>query len=207
MKHLSKQIHTKPEFWEKSYQEGNVKWDIGKPTPIFSKWAHDQIRKQTICVLGAGNGWDAINLSKIGHNVTAVDFSYSAINNMKKAADELNVKINLLHENIFNLDKFYINTFDIIIEYTCFCAIDPDQRNQYVEIVNSILKNNGKLVAIFFPLDRDVYDGGPPFGVDFNQTIMSIKKYFSLVHKEFSKLSIKPRIGREVYVILEKNGN
>ena len=36
------------------------------------------------------------------------------------------------------LDSSY-NFFDIIIEYTCFCAIDPNRRKEYVESVSKML--------------------------------------------------------------------
>ena len=198
--------HTNVEFWENRYKENNINWDIGAPTPIFKNWAIKQKEKFSICVLGAGNGWDAIYLSNKGHDVTAVDFSQTAIKNIKKSAKASNLKINVLQENIFNLDK-YKNIYDVIIEYTCFCAIDPKQRYDYVEIVNKILKKGGKLVAIFFPINKNIKDQGPPFAVNINKTIKSFNKYFTLIHKEYSPLSIKPRKDNEIFVILEKNEN
>ena len=83
-----------PEYWEKSYQSGNMSWDLGKPTPIFDDWIQFQKDSLSICILGAGNGWDAINFAEKGHNVTAVDFAESAINNMHAYAQEKRVKIN-----------------------------------------------------------------------------------------------------------------
>ena len=75
-----------PEYWEKSYQSGDIGWDLGGPTPIFDDWIQSQKDPLSICILGAGNGWDAINFAEKGHNVTAVDFAESAIKNMHKYA-------------------------------------------------------------------------------------------------------------------------
>ena len=140
-----------PEYWENAYKTGDMAWDIGGPTPIFSQWINMQNNPLSICVLGAGNGWDALNFAEKGHNVTAVDFAESAIKNIRIGAEELGVKINLLHLDIFDLGNLYPTSYDIVLEYTCYCAIDPTRRNDYINIVNLILKQDGKFVAIFFP--------------------------------------------------------
>ena len=62
------------------------------------------------------------------------------------------------------LDSQYLDYFDMIFEYTCFCAIDPDRRIEYFDLVYKILNDNGLLFGIFIPLDKDTKDG-PPFRV------------------------------------------
>ena len=197
---------SKPEYWENSYKTGDMGWDLGEPTPVFDDWVQSQTDFLSICVLGAGNGWDAINFAEKGHNVTAVDFAGSAIDNMHISAQEKGVKINLIHSDIFDLCKSFNHTFDIVLEYTCFCAIDPARRLDYVRMTNQILKPDGKLVALLFPVDKDINDDGPPFGVDLDVTINLFSKYFVLDTKEISSLSIEERQGREVFVIFKKNG-
>ena len=193
-----------PEYWEKSYQSGNMSWDLGGPTPIFNDWIQFQTDSLSICILGAGNGWDAINFAEKGHNVTAVDFAESAIDNMHTSAQDKGVQINLIHSDIFDLCKLFNHTFDIVLEYTCFCAIDPVRRMDYVRMTNKILKPDGKLVALLFPIDKDINNDGPPFAVDLDSTIDLFSKYFILDTKEIPSLSIERRNGREVFVILKK---
>tara|TARA_B100001029_G_C15014301_1_gene426290 strand:+ start:63 stop:695 length:633 start_codon:yes stop_codon:yes gene_type:complete len=194
-------------FWDDCYKSGNIGWDLGKPTPIFNNWILNQKEKYKICILGSGYGWDAINFALYGHSVTAVDFSKAAIDVLSKNAIKKRIIIDILHENIFNLDKIYDSEFDIVLEYTCFCAINPNDRSKYINIVSSILKDNGRLVAIFFPLDKKISEGGPPYGVDIHNTLILFNKYFNLEVIENSNLSIKPRLNREKFVILRKNGN
>ena len=38
-------------------------------------------------------------------------------------------------------------------------------------MTNQILKSEGKLVGIFYPINQDINDNGPPFGVDLDSTI------------------------------------
>ncbi len=194
-----------PEYWEKRYQSDDTGWDLGGPTPIFDNWIQFQEDSLSICILGAGNGWDAINFAEKGHNVTAVDFAESAIVNMNTLAQERGIQINLIHSDIFDLCKLFNHTFDIVLEYTCFCAINPARRTDYVRMTNQILKPDGKLVALLFPIDKDINDDGPPFVVDLDSTISLFSKYFILDRKEIPSLSIERRNGREVFVIFKKN--
>lgn len=198
---------SKPEYWEKSYKSGEMGWDIGGPTPIFTNWINSQTEPQSICILGAGNGWDALYFAELGHRVTAVDFAESAVINMKDSAAKRGLKLDILHVDIFELDKIFSNSFDIVLEYTCFCAIDPEKRNDYIHLVNHLLNPSGNFVGLLFPIDKDINDDGPPYGVDINTTLKSFAKYFTLVKKEMSTLSIERRKGREIFIILKKNGN
>ena len=196
-----------PEYWDQAYKDGNTTWDLGGPTPAFTHWINNQKKQLSICILGAGNGWDAINFAKKGHNITAVDFASSAISNMRKGSIACNVNLNLIHLDIFNLDNIFQSKFDIVLEYTCYCAIDPSMRSDYVEIVNTILKPGGKFVAILFPLDKPINEDGPPYGVNLIITLESFYQYFSLDTKEYPIHSIKSRKGREIFIILNKYGN
>ena len=63
------------------------------------------------------------------------------------------------------------------------------------------------MVALLFPIDKDPSEGGPPFAVQLDPTIELINKYFTLLKCKISPLSIKPRIGREVFVIFRKDEN
>ena len=173
--------HSQPEYWENSYNAGEMAWDLGEPTPIFKNWIHSQKKPLSICILGAGNGWDALYFAEKGHEVTAVDFADSAITNMTNSAKKKNLNLNILHEDIFNLEKLYDAQFDIVLEYTCYCAIDPNKRTNYIEMVNTLLKPSGKLVGILFPIDKELDGNGPPFGVDINTTMALFSKYFTLV--------------------------
>ena len=195
-----------PEFWERSFQSGEMGWDLGGPTPIFSHWIDTCKEPLSICVLGAGNGWDAINFALKGHLVTAVDFAESAVKNMRTAIIKSSIEMKILHMDIFDLDQMYTNHFDVVLEYTCFCAIDPRRRREYIEMVQHILRPQGNLVGLLFPTDKDPSEGGPAFGVEIEPTIELISEYLSLIKKEIPTLSIKPRAGREIFIIFRKDG-
>ena len=195
-----------PDYWERSYRSGEMGWDLGKSTPILNQWIETCKDPLTICVLGAGNGWDAVNFAKKGHLITAVDFAESAVKNMQAAARRSDLKMEILHMDIFELNLIYSNKFDVVIEYTCFCAIDPSRRREYLEMVRHILKPKGELVGLLFPIDKDPSDGGPPYAVELDPTIKLISEYLSPIIQEVPTMSIKPREGREIFVIFRNDG-
>ena len=80
---LSEEV-SNPTFWQQRYLENNTKWDIGSPTPILTDYLDNNSNIGKICVLGCGNGHDAIEFSKYGNDVYAVDFSTQAINILKR---------------------------------------------------------------------------------------------------------------------------
>ena len=55
-----------PEYWERIYQSGDMGWDLNGPTPIFDHWIDTYDIALSICVLGAGNGWDALRFAEKG---------------------------------------------------------------------------------------------------------------------------------------------
>ena len=194
-----------PDYWEKAYQSKDVGWDLGMPTPVFKKWIKKYKNKLSVCILGAGNGWDAIHIAKQGHLVTAVDFAKSAISNIENSAKKHKISLITHHMNIFNLSNLYSNHFDVVLEYTCFCAIHPSDRRKYLEVVKHILKPKGELVGLLFPLDKNSDEEGPPFAVELQSTIILISKYLNFVKQEYSPLSIKSRLGREVFINFQKS--
>jgi len=126
---------------------------------------------------------------------------------MNITAAKRRLKLNIIHGDIFDLDKLFTNTFDIVLEYTCFCAIDPDRRDDYIRLVNHILNPSGEFVGLLFPTDENLDSDGPPFGVDIDTTLNLFSNYFTVIKKEIPSNSIERRKGREIFVILKKNGN
>ena len=193
----------KSSFWEQRYEKGEIGWDLGAETPVFTAIS-EKLKPGKVCILGCGNGYDAISFSKKGFSVTAVDFARTPINNLQIAARSLSLSIEAIKKDIFDLIPDYSYQFDYIIEQTCFCAIDPRKRQQYSNLVHDLLKVGGKLIGLWMPLDKDIIDGGPPFGVKENE----IKKLFStkwkILEDCFPTQSIEARKGREKLIVFEK---
>ena len=116
-----------------------------------------------VAVPGAGRGHDARLLARRGYRVTAFDFSEAAVAEAHRLAVAEAVELTVERRDIFTLPRDHAGAFDGVWEYTCFCAIDPDRRDEYARVLHAILRPGGLLLACFFPL-RDGTDG-PPFPV------------------------------------------
>ena len=187
----NKTSNSHPDFWDKAYIEGNTGWDIGTKTPIFDHWINSIDKSKNICVLGAGNGWDAINFAQKGHKVTAVDFAPSAINSMIDRSEKNSVKMNIVQLNIFDLPKYYRFFFDVVVEYTCFCAIDPIDRQKYIETVSGILKKSGLFVG---------YSGCPPILNVYNLRVDQKEKNCYELNKSILELVNKQKINNLIFI-------
>ncbi len=161
------------EFWETHYQEGTTRWDLGQAAPPFvSLLASPTAPLQgRMAVLGAGRGYDALLFAQSGFEVIGFDFAPSAIAQSKALAQNSGIPAQFLQRNIFDLPAEFPNYFDYVLEHTCFCAIDPSSRPAYAQLVKSLLKPQGELIALFWAHSKP---GGPPFGT----TIAEIKDYF-----------------------------
>jgi len=191
------------EFWEACYESEMDGWDIGGPTPVFERLA-TKIPKGKICVIGCGRGYDAVTFAKAGFEVTAIDFAKTAVLASRENARKEEVEMTVLREDFFDLPDELHDQFDYVLEYTCFCAISPERRFEYDRVIWQLLKPEGKLLALFFPLDKNVDEGGPPWGVNISELHALFGLHWNLESEEMPKESIEPRADREIMMIWKK---
>jgi methyl halide transferase len=174
------------EYWDRRYQEGSTPWNLGVPAPPFVSLLASPQRPAPgrIAILGCGNGHDALLFAEHGFEVVGFDFSALAIATARSLALSRGLTVEFLERDIFALLPEFSQSFDYVLEHTCFCAIDPTLRPQYVELVGALLRPKGKLLALFFTHDRP---GGPPFG----STTTEIGALFA---DRFELLSLQPVI-------------
>jgi methyl halide transferase len=191
------------EYWENIYLNNDTGWDLGIPTPVFEKIS-SEITTGKVIILGCGRGYDAVMFAKKGFEVTAVDFSPSAINYLKNIADCQSILVNTIQEDIFFLKEKFKGYFDYVIEQTCFCAIDPTRRVEYEALVKTILNDNGKLIGLWYPIGKLLSEGGPPWGISVSEIKSTFKKGWSVVKENYPKLSIEKRKNKEKLIIFKK---
>jgi len=187
-----------PEYWSKRYIENQIGWDCGQITTPLKEYI-DQITDKNIKILipGCGNAYEGEYFWNQGFkNVYVLDFAIEAIENFKKLVPEFPSE-NIIHQDFFE----HVDNYDLILEQTFFCAINPSKRKEYVEHCLNLLKDKGKLVGVLF--NRD-FDGGPPFGghlVDYKNLF---SQFFKEVKMDLCYNSIKPRFGSELFIRIMK---
>jgi len=172
------------EYWEQRYHEGTDRWDIGQAAPPFVSLLNSPHAPKPgrAAVLGCGRGHDAFLFAAHGFDVIGFDFAPAAIAAATTLGQSNQSQAQFFQRDIFDLAAEFPSEFDYVIEHTCFCAIAPEQRPAYVQLVHSLLKPQGKLLALFFTHNRP---GGPPFGI----TPAEIQQYFE---PYFNLLALKP---------------
>ncbi|MEO8289208.1 MAG: methyltransferase domain-containing protein [Chloroflexota bacterium] len=191
----------RPDFWEERYRQLDIPWDLSGPAPQFvalAEGAHAPLPGRMI-VLGCGRGNDAIFFAGKGFDVTAVDFAPTALQAAEQAAEAAGVKIDFLQADMFALPQAYHHAFDYVLEHTCFAAIPPERREEYVGVVHSLLKSDGLYIAILFAHGRQ---GGPPFTTDPTEARDLFSPRFSIEQLEITPNSVKQREGKELFGLM-----
>jgi SAM-dependent methyltransferase len=193
---------SRAEYWEELYRNGDTGWDLGAPTPALVGLQHLLPPNGRMLVLGSGFGHDAIYFAQQGYRTVGVDFSATAVERARQNARRLGVEVEFLQEDLFALPESFREQFDLVLEYVTFCAIDPQRRPEYRDVVHRVLKPGGLLVALFFPTDGR--PGGPPFAVNVEEVRALFGKTFQLIVETVPEHSVKPRKGKEVLMLWKK---
>jgi len=183
------------DYWSKRYQIGQTGWDIGYPSPPIVQYL-DQFKNKDIKILipGAGNAHEGSYAFEKGfRNIHLLDISIKAIENFKNKnpdfpSDQLHHQDFFLHEG----------TYDLIIEQTFFCAINPQKREDYLIKNKQLLKPKGSLLGVLF--DREFHFKGPPFGGRLDDYLTLFEKYFSKGFISPCYNSIPERMGSELWI-------
>jgi SAM-dependent methyltransferase len=156
-----------------------------------------------VAVPGCGRGHDVRYLVQRGYGAVGFDFAPAAIAAARARAKADRVAAEFEERDIFTLGRDYANAFDGVWEYTCFCAIDPARRAEYVRTMATILRPGGWLLACFFPLRRR--GGGPPFPVARSEVRRLFAGPFRIERAWVPRSSVRPRQGQEWMVLFHKS--
>ncbi len=189
-------------FWEQRYREKTTGWDIGSPsTPLRTYIDQLADKDMKILIPGAGNAYEAEYLYQQGFSqVHVLDLAAAPLENFSKRVSGFPA------DKLMQGDFFAHSTdYDLILEQTFFCSLDPSLRADYARKMHELLKPKGKLAGLLF--DFELTDEGPPFGGSEQEYLGLFEPYFTIRVLEPANNSIKPRQGKELFIIMEKTNN
>lgn len=187
-------------YWSKRWTDNLTGWDIGHvSTPI--KEYIDQLQNKDLRILipGCGNSYEAEYLHKNGFNhVSVIDIVQEPLSNLQSRIPDF-PSDNLICQDFFH----HQGEYDLILEQTFFCALNPNLRTDYVRKMHNLLSEKGKIAGLLFnvPLNTE----HPPFGGDVEEYKSLFDSEFHIKTLEQAYNSIKPREEKEVFIIFEKN--
>lgn len=187
-------------YWNSHYEQSKPGWDMGSVSPPIRDYI-DQLQNKELRILvpGAGRGWEVKYLFEQGfENTYLLDFSEKAIGLFRLLCPDF-PESNIIYEDFFS----HTGHYDLILEQTFFSSLIPEKRVLYVQKMHELLKPDGKLCGLLF--NHKFENTAPPFGdtVDVYEQLFS--KYFQFTHFKTAYNSIKPRAGRELFLLLKKN--
>ena len=189
-------------FWDGQWANNDTGWDMGQVSPPLKEYV-DQLERKDLRILipGCGNTYEAEYLLQNGFtNVTVIDISPTLVDKLKKKfAGQLGKTIHILCADFFELK----GEFDLVLEQTFFCALEPKLRMKYVWKMEEILAKGGHLTGVMF--NRTFEFDGPPFGGSKQEYEMLFAPYFKFKTFEACYNSYPKRAGTELFINLIKN--
>ena len=187
------------EFWNNRYKTAQTGWDIGYPsTPLKTFIDTLEDKDKNILIPGCGRAYEAEYLHQKGfRKVTIVDFSPLALGEFSKRVTSF-PKSQLIEGNFFE----HQGQYDLILEQTFFCAIDPILRKDYVKHTSDLLNKNGKIVGLLFA--EEFGNDHPPFGGTKKEYQKLFSSHYDIEYMQIADNSIEARKGRELFISLKK---
>jgi SAM-dependent methyltransferase len=128
------------------------------------------ITKGRLLDLGTGPATQAIELSKLGFQVTATDISENAITRAKR----MSKGIEFIVDDILNSKLKEEDSFDYIFDRGCFHVLEPSSKHKYANQVSWLLRDGGLLFLKTFSAKEPSRGGGPyRFSIDEIDSIFS----------------------------------
>lgn len=198
---MDNQLSLGPMFWSDIYKQNRAGWDLDQPAPaLIDMLPRLKLPKSKILVLGCGYGHDAAFLAQHGHIVTALDYSKEAIEGARQKYGHIG-NLHFVELDLFKIPHSWNESYDLIFEQTCYCAVAPSQRNDLVALWKRLLHSQGQLMGIFFANEKRE---GPPFGGSEWEIRERLKNHFQFLFWGRWHTSVPSRHGKELFVYAQK---
>ncbi|MDU0371170.1 methyltransferase domain-containing protein [Hymenobacter endophyticus] len=189
-------------YWQQRYVTGQTAWDTGRITPplqeYFTQLGPPDARR--ILIPGAGRAYEAEYLHTAGWpTIIVADVAPEPLQNLQQRVPSFPAE-HLLLVDFFALEP--TPPFDLIVEQTFFCALDPALRPAYARQCAHLLRPGGTLMGLLF--DTEFSKPGPPFGGSREEYRAYFAPYFEFVHFDTATNSLPPRRGRELFICLRR---
>ena len=138
--------------------------------------SHEELQEAILAVvnppgraldLGCGDGRDAIFLARNGFDVTAMDFSSTAIKLARKRVQEAGVQVDLVQDDLTDLQHLS-GTFDLVIDIGAFNDLGQDSRDRYMQNVLPLTHSGSRFILMCFDTKLEVDEIETRFRGQFN---------------------------------------
>ncbi|XP_062214006.1 probable thiol methyltransferase 2 [Phragmites australis] len=186
--------------WSRCWEEGVTPWDLGQPTPAVVELVRSGTLPSdaaTVLVPGCGAGYDVVALSGPGRFVVGLDVCETAIQKAKQWSSSSSADGSFF---AFVVADFFTweppELFDLIFDYTFFCALHPSMRPAWARRMAEVLKPDGELITLMYLAEGQ--EAGPPFNttvLDYEEVLKPLG--FVITSIQDNEVAVEPRKGME----------
>ena len=180
-------------FWTQRWHAGKIPWDLGSIPPSLESFLTRTTTPTRVLIPGCGSGYEVRAFHGMGHEVTAIDFSATAVAHAKQLLGSRGDRV--VHGNFFKHD-FGENRYGLIYERGFLCSLPPARWQDYASRMADLLSPGGRLIGLFlygrepepppYPLTEEIAAGllGRSFRLLCNDTVMakSVPVYQGMEH-------------------------
>ncbi|WVZ61236.1 hypothetical protein U9M48_011143 [Paspalum notatum var. saurae] len=184
--------------WIRCWEEGVTPWDLGQPTPAVVDLVNSGTLPgdaATVLVPGCGAGYDVVALSGAGRFVVGLDICETAIQKARqRAAADGSSSFAFVAADFFTWEPPEL--FDLIFDYTFFCALHPSMRAAWGRRMAQLLKPDGELITLMYLAQGQ--EAGPPFNTavsDYEEVLRPLG--FVITCIQDNQVAVQPRKGME----------
>lgn len=182
------------DFWEGLYAEGRDRWELGTAAPPLA----ERLRTAGLTspslgapgraiVPGCGRGHEVLLLAELGWDAVGLDFAEAPLVDARAAAVRRGLTPAFVQGDWFAAAARpgWRGGFDLLVEHTCFCAIDPARRDDYVDTAAEVLRPGGRVIGLLWHCGAE---GGPPW----DTTPDEMRRQFG---RRFTVERLEPAVG------------
>jgi len=148
--------------WDAFYREGTPAWDTGKPAAeLLSILKEGLVKRGSVLDVGCGSGANAVALARLGFDVTAIDFSPTAIERARTRAELAGVNIRFVLEDAFEFARSSPETFDFVLDAGFYHFVRQFALNQYLDFLWRVTRP-GSSCLVIAGATGEAAEGGPP---------------------------------------------
>jgi thiopurine S-methyltransferase len=186
------------QYWEARYQAQDFPWDAGGPTTPLTRIIDGlEDRQMRILIPGGGMGHELAYLWDRGfHNSYMLDYAPQTPARVRQLYPQV-PEAHIVVQDFFD----HTGQYDLILEQTFFCALDPQLRSAYARHMLQLLAPGGWLMGVLFTFP--LTEQGPPFGGSMAAYAQVFADFDSVAITPCDH-SIKPRQGNECLIQLRK---
>jgi len=200
--------------WDRAWEENATFWDNGYEQKALVEALESPVLnlppKGRALVPGCGRGYDAVYIAhKLPYTTIGMDLSPKAVEAAKQYASSSPLGLQNKLDLTFSAGDFFTykvspeEQFDLVYDYTFFCAIPHELREGWGKQMRDLVKPGGYLITLAFPLDGD-RKGGPPYSVNLPAYVAVLGEGWEKVLDKIPDEVVGTSVGRMRLVIYKK---